>query len=70
MSNIYNISKQKLPVNKKVKLVKDICSSPDIADLIKSDSLVVSPFIKLLLKCRIYIVLIYLKKMQMILQNL
>lgn len=70
MSNIYNISKQQLPVNKKVKLVKDICSSPDIADLIKSDSLVVSPFIKLLLKCRIYIVLIYLKKMQMVLQNL
>ena len=38
MSNIYNITKQKLPVNKKDKLVKEICKKQDIADFIKNDS--------------------------------
>ena len=70
MSNIYNITKQKLPVNKKVKLVKEICKKQDIADFIKNDSSVLNPLIKLLLKCRMYVVLIYLKKMQMVLQHL
>ena len=70
MSNIYNITKQKLPVNKKVKLVKEICKKQDIADFIKNDSSVLNPLIKLLLKCRMYVVLIYLKKTQMILQHL
>lgn len=70
MSNIYNITKQKLPVNKKVKLVKEICKKQDIADFIKNDSSILNPLIKLLLKCRMYVVLIYLKKMQMILQHL
>ena len=70
MSNIYNITKQKLPVNKKVKLVKEICKKQDIADFIKNDSSVLNPLIKLLLKCRMYVVLIYLKKIQMVLQHL
>ena len=70
MSNIYNITKQKLPVNKKVKLVKEICKKQDIADFIKNDSSVLNPLIKLLLKCRMYVVLIYLKKIQMLLQHL
>ena len=70
MGNIYNISKQKLLVTKKVKLVKEICKKQDIADFIKNDSSVLNPLIKLLLKCRMYVVLIYLKKMQMVLQHL
>ena len=70
MSNIYNITKQKLPVNKKVKLVKEICKRRDIEDFIKNDSSVLNPLIKLLFKCRMYVVLIYLKKMQMVLQHL
>lgn len=69
MSNIQNISKQKLPVTKKVKLVKEICKSKDMADFIRNDSSLLNPLIKMLLKCRIYIILIYLKKMQMILQH-
>ena len=69
MSNIHNISKQKLPVTKKVKLVKEICKSKDMADFIRNDSSLLNPLIKMLLKCRMYIVLIYLKKMQMILQH-
>ena len=69
MSNIHNISKQKLPVTKKVKLVKEICKSKDMADFIRNDSSLLNPLIKMLLKCRIYIILIYLKKMQMILQH-
>ncbi|MCY7084166.1 glycosyltransferase [Streptococcus oralis] len=69
MSNIYNISKQKLPVIKKVKLVKEICKSKEIADFIRNDSSILNPLIKMLLRCRMYIVLIYLKKMQMILQH-
>ena len=69
MSNIHNISKQKLPVIKKVKLVKEICKSKDMADFIRNDSSLLNPLIKMLLKCRMYIVLIYLKKMQMILQH-
>ena len=69
MSNIHNISKQKLPVIKKVKLVKEICKSKDMADFIRNDSSLLNPLIKMLLKCRIYIILIYLKKMQMILQH-
>lgn len=69
MSNIYNISKQKLSVIKKVKLVKEICSNKDMADFIRNDSSLLNPLIKMLLKCRMYIVLIYLKKMQMILQH-
>ena len=70
MSNIYNITKQKLPVNKKVKLVKEISKRRDIEDFIKNDSSVLNPLIKLLFKCRMYVVLIYLKKMQMVLQHL
>lgn len=62
MSNIYNISKQKLPVTNKVKLVKEICKSKDMADFIRNDSSILNPLIKLLLKCRLYVVLIYLKK--------
>lgn len=69
MSNIHNISKQNLPVTKKVKLVKEICKSKDMADFIRNDSSLLNPLIKILLKCRMYIVLIYLKKMQMILQH-
>lgn len=70
MSNIYNISKQKLPVTNKVKLVKEICKSKDMADFIRNNSSILNPLIKLLLKCRIYVVLIYLKKIQMLLQHL
>ena len=70
MSNIYNISKQKLPVTNKVKLVKEICKSKDMADFIRNDSSILNPLIKLLLKCRLYVVLIYLKKIQMLLQHL
>lgn len=70
MSNIYNISKQKLAVTKKVKLVKEICKSKDMADFIRNDSSLLNPLIKMLLRCRMYIVLIYLKKMQMLLQHL
>ena len=69
MSNIHNISKQKLPVIKKVKLVKEICKNKDMADFIRNDSSLLNPLIKMLLKCRMYIFLIYLKKMQMILQH-
>lgn len=69
MGNIYNITKQKLPVNKKVKLVKEICKRQDIEDFIKNDSSVLNPLIKLLLKCRMYVVLIYIKKLQMILRH-
>lgn len=69
MGNIYNISKQKLLVTKKVKLVKEICKSKDMADFIRNDSSILNPLIKLLLRCRMYIFLIYLKKMQMILQH-
>ena len=69
MSNIYNISKQKLPVINKVKLVKEICKNKDMADFIRNDSSLLNPLIKMLLKCRMYIFLIYLKKMQMILQH-
>lgn len=70
MSNIYNITKQNLSVNRKVKLVKDTCERQEIADFIKNDSSVLNPLIKLLLKCRMYVVLIYLKKIQMLLQHL
>ena len=69
MGNIYNISKQKLLVTKKVKLIKEICKSKDIADFIRNDSSILNPLIKMLLRCRMYIFLIYLKKMQMILQH-
>ena len=69
MSNIHNISKQKLPVIKKVKLVKEICKNKDMADFIRNDSSILNPLVKMLLRCRMYIVLIYLKKMQMILQH-
>lgn len=70
MSNIYNISKQKLPVTNKVKLVKEICKNKDMADFIRNDSSLLNPLIKMLLKCRMYIVLIYLKTTQMLLQHL
>lgn len=70
MSNIYNISKQKLPVTNKVKLVKEICKNKDMADFIRNDSSLLNPLIKMLLKCRMSIVLIYLKKTQMLLQHL
>ncbi|MGX6423860.1 glycosyltransferase family 2 protein [Streptococcus infantarius] len=70
MSNIYNISKQKLPVTNKVKLVKEICKSKDMVDFIRNGSSILNPLIKLLLKCRMYVVLIYLKKIQMLLQHL
>ena len=70
MSNIYNISKQKLPVTNKVKLVKEICKNKDMTDFIRNDSSLLNPLIKMLLKCRMYIVLIYLKKTQMLLQHL
>ena len=70
MGNIYNISKQKLLVTKKVKLVKDTCERQEIEDFIKNDSSALNPLIKLLLKCRMYVVLIYLKKIQMVLQHL
>ena len=69
MSNIHNISKQKLPVIKKVKLVKEICKSKDMADFIRNDSPILNPLVKMLLRCRMYIVLIYLKRMQMMLQH-
>ena len=69
MSNIHNISKQKLSVINKVKLVKEICKNKDMADFIRNDSSLLNPLIKMLLKCRMYIFLIYLKKMQMILQH-
>lgn len=69
MSNIQNISKQKLPVIKKVKLVKEICKSKDMADFIRNDSSILNPLVKMLLRCRMYIVLIYLKRMQMMLQH-
>lgn len=70
MSNIYNITKQNLSVNRKVKLVKDTCERQEIEDFIKNDSSALNPLIKLLLKCRMYVVLIYLKKIQMVLQHL
>ena len=70
MSNIYNITKQNLSVNRKIKLVKDTCERQDIEDFIKNDSSALNPLIKLLLKCRMYVVLIYLKKIQMVLQHL
>ena len=69
MSNIHNISNQKLPVIKKVKLVKEICKSKDMADFIRNDSSILNPLVKMLLRCRMYIVLIYLKRMQMMLQH-
>ena len=69
MSNIHNISKQKLPVIKKVNLVKEICKSKDMADFIRNDSSILNPLVKMLLRCRMYIVLIYLKRMQMMLQH-
>ena len=70
MSNIYNITKQNLSVNRKVKLVKDSCERREIEDFIKNDYSALNPLIKLLLKCRMYVVLIYLKKIQMLLQHL
>ena len=57
MSNIHNISKQKLPVIKKVKLVKEICKSKDMADFIRNDSSILNPLVKMLLRCRMYVVL-------------
>jgi glycosyltransferase involved in cell wall biosynthesis len=47
MSNIYNISKQKLPVTNKVKLVKEICKSKDMADFIRNDSSILNPLVKM-----------------------
>ena len=70
MSNIYNITKQNLSLNRKIKLVKDTCERQEIEDFIKNDSSALNPLIKLLLKCRMYVVLIYLKKIQMLLQHL
>lgn len=70
MSNIYNITKQNLSLNRKIKLVKDTCERQDMEDFIKNDSSALNPLIKLLLKCRMYVVLIYLKKIQMVLQHL
>ena len=70
MSNIYNITKQNLSVNRKVKLVKDSCERREIEDFIKNDYSALNPLIKLLLKYRMYVVLIYLKKIQMLLQHL
>ena len=70
MSNIYNITKQNLSVNRKVKLVKEICKSKDMADFIRNDSSILNPLVKMLLRCRMYVVLIYLKKIQMLLQHL
>ena len=70
MSNIYNITKQNLSVNRKVKLVKNTCERQEIEDFINNDSSALNPLINLLLKCRMYVVLIYLKKIQMLLQHL
>ena len=56
MSNIYNITKQNLSVNRKVKLVKDTCERQEIEDFIKNDSSCIESTHKLLLKCRMYVV--------------
>lgn len=64
MSNIYNISKQNTQVSIKLKYVKDICENKAIKSFIYTEENDLKPFIKYLLKHKMYRTVLFLKKVQ------
>ena len=69
MSNIYNISKQNTQVSIKLKYVKDICENKAIKSLIYTEENDLKPFIKYLLKHKIYRTVLFLKKVQALIKR-
>ena len=69
MSNIYNISKQNTQVSIKLKYVKDICENKVIKSFIYTEENDLKPFIKYLLKHKMYRTVLFLKKVQALIKR-
>lgn len=69
MSNIYNISKQNTQVSIKLKYVKDICENKAIKSFIYTEENDLKPFIKYLLKHKMYRTVLFLKKVQALIKR-
>ena len=64
MSNIQNISEQKISLFLKRQYVETLCRNKEMIVLINEDTSFLNPLIRLLLNHRMYITVIILKKIQ------
>lgn len=64
MSNIQNIVLQKIPINAQKKIIGEICSINDINTLINSSSSKLQILMRILLKNKLYTIVIFLKRIQ------
>ena len=64
MSNIQNISKQKMSLSKKRYYVKVLCRNQEMIALLKKTTSPLHPLVRLLLHIRMYLTVIFLKKLQ------
>jgi eps6J len=64
MSNIQNIVLQKIPINTQKKIIGEICSINDINTLINSSSSKLQILMRILLKNKLYTIVIFLKRIQ------
>ncbi len=64
MSNIQNISKQKMSLSKKRHYVEVLCRNQEMIALLKKTTSPLHPLVRLLLHIRMYLTVIFLKKLQ------
>lgn len=64
MSNIQNISKQKMSLSKKRHYVEVLCRNQEMFSLIKKSTSPLHPLVRRLLHFRMYLTVIFLKKLQ------
>ena len=64
MSNIQNISKQKMSLSKKRYYVEVLCRNQEMIALLKKTTSPLHPLVRLLLHIRMYLTVIFLKKLQ------
>lgn len=69
MSNIQNISEQKISLFLKRKYVETLCRNKEIIVLLNEGTSFLNPFIRLLLNHRMYITVIILKKIQTLIKG-
>ena len=64
MSNIQNVSKQKMSLSKKRHYVEVLCRNQEMIALLKKTTSPLHPLVRRLLHLRMYLTVIFLKKLQ------
>ena len=68
MSNIHNISKQKMSLSKKRHYVEELCANKEMVILTKKNTPFINLIVRFLLNYRMYRTVIFLKKIQILIK--